>query len=254
MPPPQPLSVQHREELRFAPFYADAEQWEYAGLLEPWPVLTRATAADTAPLASVDFVAAGDSIEECGVFGLSIEGASGLRLYSDRPISTLGSGSIAVAADGSDLAMLQIVLAYRYRVWPQVFVTPDQPHDALLSREAMTNAAYVYDMGEEWQRWQGLPLVEALWAIRANAAPLAHGVVKYLLGDSIQHAQTEPQKIAAQYGLTAAEVTQYFANRRFRLTAADHESFDLFRRLWLNLPAQIAAIAPAQRELEKLAA
>ena len=227
----QPLRVQHVANERHAPFYANRVQWQYAGVLEPWPVLTDAGRYDAAPLAPTELFGAGGRVESFGVFGISVDGASGLRLYADRPISALGGCRIAVAADADDEALLHVILAYRYNVWPVAFGAPHTSHNALLSRETVPGARYVYDLGDEWAAWQNLPLVEAVWAIRSDAPALARGVINYLLGDSIQKAQPQTH------------------TRHYRLTGSDHDSLAVLRRLWLNLPAQGAAATPIPQRI-----
>src|SRR5205823_5914425 len=83
---------------------------------------------------------------------------------------------------------------------------------ALKARHGVPGKTYIYDLGEVWQQWTGLPTVFALWIARkdlpggeqrALAAAIARGLDKGL------PALREAQSGRADLGMSGAEVRTY---------------------------------------------
>jgi chorismate dehydratase len=121
----------------------------------------------------------------------------------------------------TSVALVKILLAERYGVWPEYFARPPDLHQMLSEADAalvIGDAALaippdrkgVYDLAVEWRQLTGLPFVFAVWAVRPEAA--GSGVAA-LLRRSLEHGLANLETIAAQgaeeLGLALEEVRSY---------------------------------------------
>lgn len=156
--------------------------------------------------------------------------------------------------------LARILLAERCGVLPEIEVLPigsglaDTSADAILligdrAIEPQTAAPagggsfqLVWDLGDEWCRWTGLPFVFAVWAARRGVvAP----DLDRLLGAARDSGRANLAAIAAaeaaRHGLTVAQCHSYLAdNLHYDLGPREREAVDLFRRLSTRL-----GLAPA---------
>ncbi len=98
---------------------------------------------------------------------------------------------------------------------------------------------YVFDLGDEWLKWTGLPFVFALWAARRQALPLIRefGVVEALYeskADGLIHIPEIARAYAPRLGLPVGVLTKYLHDLRYDLTPADRAG--LLTYLGLALP------------------
>ena len=72
---------------------------------------------------------------------------------------------------------MKTLLSRRFRVTPNRYVgLDDEPTDAFLligdealrQRRGVPGYPHLYDLGEEWHRWTGLPFVFARWVVRRD--------------------------------------------------------------------------------------
>jgi len=99
---------------------------------------------------------------------------------------------------------------------------------------------YVFDLGDEWLKWTGLPFVFALWAARRPALPLIRelGVVEALYeskAEGLAHIPAIAQAYAPRLGLPVGVLSKYLYDLRYDLTPADRAGLLTF--LLLALPA-----------------
>ncbi len=85
---------------------------------------------------------------------------------------------------------------------------------------------YVFDLGDEWLKWTGLPFVFALWAARREALPLLREkqVVSALYEskvDGMAHIPEVARAYAPRLGLPIGVLTKYLHDLRYDLTPAD---------------------------------
>jgi chorismate dehydratase len=118
-------------------------------------------------------------------------------LFSKRPASDLTSRRVIVSRSSmTSVALVELLFDHVWRAHPE-FVPgdceisdverfADEPHDARLvigdaaltlqdsARRAAGPAAYpyIYDLGDEWKRWTGLPFVFAVW-VAQRSVPVA---------------------------------------------------------------------------------
>lgn len=98
---------------------------------------------------------------------------------------------------------------------------------------------YVFDLGDEWLKWTGLPFVFALWAARREALPLIRDldVVAALYeakADGLVHIPEIARAYAPRLGLPTGVLTKYLHDLRYDLTSSDRAG--LLTYLVLALP------------------
>lgn len=91
----------------------------------------------------------------------------------------------------------------------------------------------VWDLGEEWLNWTGLPFVFAMWVSRSGVATAD---VEAMLGEARNRGESRLRKIAAreaaQLGVSVQECESYLTdNLHFRLTSAERSGLKLFQEL-----------------------
>lgn len=85
---------------------------------------------------------------------------------------------------------------------------------------------YVFDLGDEWLKWTGLPFVFALWAARREALPLIRDldVVAALYeakAGGLAHIPEIARAYAPRLGLPIGVLTKYLHDLRYDLTSTD---------------------------------
>jgi chorismate dehydratase len=155
----------------------------------------------------------------------------------------------------TSVALAQIVLAERYGVFPALETLPigaglgDTAADAvlLIGDRALGPASdrtgrggtfqLVWDLGDEWVRWTGLPFVFAVWAAReeSTARRLAP-----LLSSSRDAGRANLASIAAAeaaaHGLTVPQCLSYLRdNLHYELGPAERQGLQLFHEFLVRL-------------------
>lgn len=142
-------------------------------------------------------------------------------------------------------ALTRIILDERYGVHPEIRKLPlgaalaDASADAvlLIGDRAIVPPAErfhtVWDLGEEWVQWTGLPFVFAMWVTR-KGVPL--GNLEQRLAEARDHGLSRLETIAAreavELGLEAGAALEYLRkNLHFRLGPAELSGLRLFQDL-----------------------
>ena len=114
----------------------------------------------------------------------SIGPVKSVLLFSRVPLADLGGYNVGLTTDSdTSVNLLKILLAKSYGL-ANTFERTSLPLDEAMKtfsallligdaalRESMKGkVAHVYDLGEEWFRFTGLPFVFALWIVRKEAA------------------------------------------------------------------------------------
>lgn len=167
-----------------------------------------------------------------------------VKLFSRVPIARIGSLALDEGSRTS-VALARIMLRERYGVLPRLETLPigsrleDAAADAVLLigdraiHSPVGRFAEVWDLGNEWCRWTGLPFVFAVWAARAGAD--LQGVDAALseardLG--VAHLPEIARAEAAPLGLTQPECLAYLRdNLHFYLGPEEHRGMELFQQL-----------------------
>jgi chorismate dehydratase len=183
-----------------------------------------------------------------------------VKLYSRVP-----PGSVRTLAldEGSrtSAALVQVLLAEKYGVQPQLSPLPlgstieDVATDAVLligdramhpPRETFHT---VWDLGEEWLRWTGLPFVFATWIARQGTGL---GDVEPALAQARDLGLSRLHEIAAReagpLGLTEDVAYRYLSrNLHFRLGSVERSGLKLFRELAARLGLAPNDASPGMR-------
>jgi chorismate dehydratase len=167
-----------------------------------------------------------------------------VKLYSRVPLGTIRTLALDEGSRTS-AALSRIMLGERYGVEPVLQPLPmgsscdECTADAMLligdramlpPREAFVA---VWDLGEEWLRWTGLPFVFALWAARPSAT--LDGVESALCAardEGVRRIADIARREAPKLGITETLAMQYLTrNLHFHLGSAERSGLKLFSEL-----------------------
>lgn len=190
-------------------------------------------------------------------------------LFSKRPAESLDGARVLLSRSSmTSVALLRLLFEHVWKASP-VFAAGDaersdvarfaaEPHEArlvigdaaLILGARRTGAAvhaphdgpgapryeYVYDLGEEWKRWTGLPFVFAVWVAQRTAPVRAALEVHARLIESRDWGLAHLDQLAAQAsqttGVSYEVCAEYFAGLDYRLSYAHLAGLtDFFRRL-----------------------
>jgi chorismate dehydratase len=169
-----------------------------------------------------------------------------VKLYSRVPPGQIRTLALDEGSRTS-AALVRTILAHKYAVAPEVAPLPldltelDTDADAvlLIGDRAMLPRREkfhtVWDLGEEWQRWTGLPFVFAVWAARADLngrTETLSAILSRARDRGLARLDQIAQREAPHLGITAALARSYLKhNLHFRLGAAERNGMRLFRQL-----------------------
>jgi chorismate dehydratase len=158
---------------------------------------------DLCPSSSIEY---GKSFEKYSLLpNLSISSIGAVKsvlLFSRVPIADLANLPVGLTTESdTSINLLKIILAKKYG-FHNLFQRTSLPlseaiqqfsallliGDTALKASLANNGLYVYDLGELWHDFSGLPFVFALWIVRRDAAAAKHAEIKALC-DELQQAK-----------------------------------------------------------------
>ena len=172
-----------------------------------------------------------------------------VRLLSRVPVPQIRRLALDEGSRTS-AAMVRILLAEQHGLHPQTVpleieqVPESVDADAvlLIGDRAMHPPAGIYeeiwDLGERWCQWTGLPFVFALWVARAEIAEsrLLTQALEASRDEGLERLGEIAQREAGPHGLTVPDLKRYFGqNLHFTLGAREAAGLDLFRSKALAL-------------------
>jgi chorismate dehydratase len=180
-----------------------------------------------------------------------------VKLYSRVPPGMIRRLALDEGSRTS-AALVRIILAERYGVTPQIQPLPmgqgtaDSDADAvlLIGDRAMHAPSEsfdtIWDLGEVWSEWTGLPFVFAMWVTRGG---VELGSVGRALSQARDHGLSQLSHIAAReasgLGITHQLAADYLKhNLHFRLGPAERSGLKLFHDL-----ASANGLAPSNSEI-----
>jgi chorismate dehydratase len=183
-----------------------------------------------------------------------------VKLFSRGPIRAIRKLALDTGSRTS-VALALVLLKKRYAVEPVAEDLQPLPADGslddtdadavlLIGDRAIHSPAgrfeVVWDLGDEWNRWTGLPFVFAMWTARAGS-DLAGLETALALArdDGVAHLESIAQREAAPLGLTTPQCLSYLRdNLHFYLGPREQQGLELFYRYAAGL-----GLAPAGVEL-----
>ena len=191
-----------------------------------------------------------------------------VNLISQVPLASLGGRQVALGSTSRTSVLLaRMWLAQVHGVDPEYFVCPPdlstmllEADAAVLIGDAALRATYdaprrgldVYDLGEAWHDWTGLPMVFAVWAARRDYAQANPGLVKDVHSAFLRsrdEALAHVDEVAAQAArwevFDAATLSTYFRTLDFSLGARQVAGLVEFARRGAEAGAVPGPVTPA---------
>src|SRR5262245_2711175 len=172
----------------------------------------------------------------------TIRKAGSVVLHTNPPIQELTGARIGISGEAAtSFRLLQVVLALKYQLQPEAYVTLEDSCDAVLlignaglrQRYGVRDYAHTYDLGEEWFQWTGLPFVLARWMVRKDverqeAARLEDTLYVGLQdwADGLFRSSDARDEVL----MHPREIVTYTQGLRYFLGRPEQRAIDLFRR------------------------
>lgn len=136
---------------------------------------------DISPVSAIVYARNSEKLMLLPNLSISIEGAiRSLIIESKRPIEELDGAHIGLTAKSENThCVVKILLEKGYGIKPRYTIDTIQPNevgdydatlligdDALYTYHHKQDGYYYYDVGSEWRKMTGLPLVCAVWTVR----------------------------------------------------------------------------------------
>lgn len=183
----------------------------------------------------------------------SLGAVKSVLLFSSRPLTDLAKVPIAITGESStSVHLLQILLREHFGF--------DSPHlyrpecsveeivasggvglligDRALSAARAGATSFVYDLGELWSSFSGLPFVFALWIVRQDVVKAQKGEVARFqnrLQKSLGRAMADLPALAGQVAcsscLNPKELLNYWQSMSYELSEAHQQGLKLFFQL-----------------------
>ena len=180
-----------------------------------------------------------------------------VKLFSRGPIASIRSLALDEGSRTS-VALTRILLGERYGLRPQLLALPvdasldDADADAvlLIGDRAMHSPPgrfeIVWDLGDEWWRWAGLPFVFAMWVARSGAELDGIDTALCEARDAgLAHLSDIAERESGPLGLTRPQCVSYLRdNLHFYLGPREQRGLELFYK-----KAALLGLAPSGVEL-----
>jgi predicted solute-binding protein len=170
-----------------------------------------------------------------------LQKAGSAFLHSSVPIGALHGAQIGITDEASTAPrLLQVLLHLKYQVRPAAFVPLQAAHDAFLvignqglrQRLGAPGFPYLYDLGEEWHTWTGLPFVFARWMVRKGVDPQAIALLQDTLYvgleegvDALYHI-SEPREDLL---MLPRDIVTHIQGLRYYVGFSEEKAIDRFR-------------------------
>jgi chorismate dehydratase len=166
-----------------------------------------------------------------------------VELFSRTPIESINRLALDEGSRTS-VALVRILLGERFGIRPQLEALPigdaleDTDADAvlLIGDRAIHSPPgkfdTIWDLGDEWCRWAGLPFVFAMWVARAGVDLQGLDVALAEARDAgLKHLDEIAQREAAAQGLTRPQCLSYLRdNLHFTIGHDEQRGLELFYR------------------------
>ena len=200
---------------------------------------------DAGPVPLVTCFELEDTFKPLGDFCIAtVEKAHSILLYSKRPIEELTGAVVGVTGETStSVRLMKTLFAWRFNVSPRQYVgLDDGPTDAFLligddalrNRRGVPGYSYLYDLGQEWHEWTGLPFVFARWVVRRDLDDDRVRWLESILSRSIDKGLADVDMIAASrqdLNMPPEEIIEYVRSFHYHLGDEEMKAIEKFRLL-----------------------
>jgi chorismate dehydratase len=236
--------------LNCEPFYGTVRDLGLEIVHEPPRVLGEMAARGVPTcgvMAVADWFGLQDRYEPLGELGISCEGpAHSVLLFARREIARLGNCRVGLTNESStSVRLVKLILERKYGAEGIAFERGEAAGDEgrLLIGDAALRAAchgldgfpFVYDLGEEWYGWQGLPFVFARWVVSTQVPEGERLRILESLETSLDGWPARLPEIAARRGpefdLDEDGIREYLETFQYRLGPLEAMGERTFRSL-----------------------
>lgn len=196
---------------------------------------------DIGPISLVEYLRHADDLLLLPGLAVGSDGpVLSVNLVTQAPLDALDGRRVALGSTSRTSVLLaRMWLAQAHGVHPDYFVCPPnltamllEADAAVLIGDAALRATYeapgqglsVFDLGQVWRDWTGLPMVFAVWAVRREYAAANPGLVKDVhaafLGsrdDALAHVDEVAAQAARWEPFDASTLATYFRTVDFSL-------------------------------------
>jgi len=223
---------------------------------------------DIGPISLVEYLRNADDLLLLPDLAVGSDGpVLSVNLVSQVPLDTLDGRRVALGSTSRTSTLLaRMWLGEIHGVAPDYFDCPPdlstmllEADAAVLIGDAALRATYdaprrglsVYDLGQVWREWTGLPMVFAVWAARRDYAEANPGLVKDVHAafvgsrdDALAHVDEVAEQAARWEIFDAATLATYFRTLDFSLGARQVEGLVEFGRRAAAVGAIPASVTP----------
>jgi chorismate dehydratase len=196
---------------------------------------------DIGPISLVEYLRHADDLLLLPDIAVGSDGpVLSVNLVAQAPLSSLDGRAVALGSTSRTSVLLaRMWLASVHGVAPEYFTCPPdltamllEADAAVLIGDAALRATYeaprrglsVYDLGQAWREWTGLPMVFAVWAVRRAYAAENPGLVKDVHAafvrsrdDALAHVEQVAEQAARWEPFDADTLATYFRTLDFSL-------------------------------------
>ena len=230
---------------------------------------------DVSPVSSIVYAVNADKLLILPGLSISAPGAlQSIVVVAKRPLAELGGRPVALTAkSATSHGLLKIIMKKAYGVEPAYVISPLSlaegvldgadaalfiGDDALFAYHNRQSGLLYYDLGAEWRRFTGGPMVYALWvanrdfaARRPDLLQTVYDRVKGGFAYGLAHLETAATARAGAAPLTAAQIVHYIGLLDYRLDEPHRQAVTNYYRLAAELgviaaapPLALAAVRP----------
>ncbi|SFL97598.1 menaquinone biosynthetic enzyme MqnA/MqnD family protein [Pelosinus propionicus] len=168
-------------------------------------------------------------------------------LVSKYPIEQLKQARIALTSkSATSHGLLKIIMHHAYQASPEYFVSPlslgegvlDNAEavlfigdDALMAYHHQVAGYYYYDLGGEWKKLTGLPMVYAVWVVNRKFAEMNKEYVQMVYEKvtggfryGLTHIADAAHTLQDKFSLTSEQIIHYIGLLNYQFSPAHEEA------------------------------
>ena len=244
------INVGYLPYLNVAPFYWQSDIWDVElvpSVPSEFGKLAVQGRVDAGIMSLQDFFLQENDFEPLGMYGICApKKAQSVLLFSHKPITELDGSTIQITKETStSVKLLELILTQKYNLQTN-FDNSDKKEDKkeiawlLIGDNALQEnkkhlTPYVYDLGEEWTKWQKLPFVFARWVVRRSLTNRQKQRLLDCVDNSFKKSMANLQQVAAYRAKTSVlnteEICSYLSNFSYVIGVQEEDGLSRFKVL-----------------------